>query len=189
MLFRSNYVNENTISYNKKINSKNSFYVVAGATVQGNQQSIWGVAANQLPNEKLGLAGLDEGVPTKINSYRSSNNLVSFLARTNYSYDSKYLLTVSMRADGSSKFSADNKWSYFPSGSIAWRFSKEKFMKSFDFVKDAKLRFSYGITGNNRVSDFAYLSTMATNVSLSYPFNGQLSNTVVPNTLGNANLK
>ncbi len=186
---KNNYVNENTLSYNKKLNSKNNIDVVAGATVQGNQQSIWGVAASQLPNEKLGLSGLDEGVPTKINSLRSSNNLVSFLARTNYSYDSKYLLTVSMRADGSSKFSADNKWSYFPSGSIAWRLSKEKFMKSFEFVKDAKLRFSYGITGNNRVSDFAYLSTMATNVSLSYPFNGQLSNTVVPNTLGNQNLK
>ncbi len=186
---KNNYVNENTLSFNKKFNKKNTIDIVGGATVQGARQYNYGTAATQLPNESLGLSGLDEGVPSKIVAYKSSNNLVSFLSRANYNYSSKYLVTFSMRADGSSKFSTANKWSYFPSGSIAWRMNKEKFMKSIKAVKDAKIRFSYGVTGNNRVSDFAYLSTMATDITLSYPFNGTAANAVVPSALGNPNLK
>lgn len=186
---KSSYLNENTFAYNLKINKKSSIDAVAGATFQGVRQFIFGAAATQLPNENLGLSGLDEGTPTKITSYKSRNNLASFLARVNYNYDSKYLATFSMRADGSSKFSPENKWSYFPSGSVAWRFSKESFMKQFKFIKDAKLRFGYGVLGNNRVSDFAYLSTLSTQAVLAYPFNGVITNSIVPNTLGNPNLK
>ncbi len=186
---KNTYVNENTLSYNHKINNKNSFDALLGATVQSVKQNIFGAAATQLPNEQLGLSGLDEGRPSTITSYQSKNNLVSFLSRINYNYNSKYLMTVSMRADGSSKFAPKNKWSYFPSGSVAWRFSKESFMKSFKFLKDGKLRFSYGVLGNNRVSDFAYLSTLSTQAVLAYPFNGVITNTIVPNALGNPNLK
>lgn len=186
---KNNFVNENTLSYSKKINGKNSFDVVGGFTFQSNKQNIFGAAATNLPNEQLGLSGLDEGVPTKITSFRTTSNLASLLGRINYNYDSKYLLTLSARADGSSRFSTDNKWSYFPSGSIAWRLSKEKFMENIRVIKDAKIRFSYGITGNNRVSDFAYLSTLATFSTLAYPFNGVLSSTVVPDALGNPTLK
>ena len=186
---KNHFVNENTISYNKKIDSKNKIDLLGGATIQGDKQFIFGAAATQLPNEQLGLSGLDEGAPSKISALKTNSTLVSFLSRANYSYDSKYLLTFSMRADGSSKFSPDNRWSYFPSGSLAWRFSKEKYVKSLKFVKDGKLRFSYGVTGNNRVSDFAYLSSLGTDITLAYPFNGIPTNTVVPASLGNYGLK
>jgi len=186
---KNNYANENTLNFNFKAGKKNSFDILGGATIQANRQFIYGLAATKLPNEQLGFAGLDEGTPTKITSYKTNNNLVSFLTRTNYNYDSKYLVTFSMRADGSSRFSTENKWSYFPSGSIAWRLSREDFMKPLKFVKDAKLRFSYGVTGNNRVSDFAYLSTLASDLTLYYPFNGLPTNSVIPNSLGNPNLK
>ena len=181
---------ENTINFNKKINKKNTLDVLGGATIQYNTRALYGMAATQLPNEQLGLSGLDEGIPTKIYAYNSPNTLVSFLARTNYNYDSKYLFTLSMRADGSSKFAQNNKWGYFPSGSFAWRLSKEKFMKHIDMIKDAKIRIGYGMTGNNRVDDFANLPSLKTDLSLAYPFeNNPNTNTVVPSLLGNADLK
>ena len=184
------FVNENTFSYFRKLNSKQNLDVVGGFTFQNNEQKIFGAAATNLPNEQLGLSGLDEGTPTKISSYLSNNRLASFLGRVNYSYDSKYLFTASFRADGSSKFAPGNKWSYFPSGSFAWRFSKEKFMDHVNFVKDAKFRISYGMVGNNRVSDFAYLSSLSTQLTLIYPFNSSIdNNTVIPTALGNPNLK
>ena len=186
---KNSFVNENTLTYSKKIRKNHTLDILGGFTFQSNKQNIFGSAATNLPNERLGLSGLDEGVPTKITSFRTTSNLASFLSRVNYNFDSKYLFTVSVRADGSSRFSADNKWSYFPSGSVAWRLSKEKFMKDIKMVKDAKIRLSYGVTGNNRVSDFAYLSTLATQPTLAYPFNGVLSSTVVPDALGNPTLK
>lgn len=75
---------------------------------------------------------------------------MSYYSRLNYNYASKYYVTATMRADGSSKFSPQNRWGYFPSASLMWRFSGEEFMKSFKFINDAKLRVSWGrreITG------------------------------------------
>ena len=185
----NSYVNENTLNYNKKFGKKNTLDAVAGFTLQGVSKYNYGVAAAKLPNESLGLAGLDEGVPSTVVSARTRNALASALGRINYSYDGKYLASVSFRADGSSKFSPDNKWSYFPSGSLAWRFSQEKFMDRLPFINDGKLRLSHGIVGNNRVSDFAYLTTMNSPVTISYPFNNVLNSSTVPFTLGNPNLR
>jgi TonB-linked SusC/RagA family outer membrane protein len=185
----NNYLSENTLSYNKKINKKNSFDAVAGFTFQGVNKFLYGAAASQLPNEILGLSGLDEGIPSKVSSSKTLNRLSSMLGRVNYNYASKYLATVSLRGDGSSKFSPENKWSYFPSASIAWRISKEKYLKKNKIISDAKFRVSYGTVGNNRVSDFAYLSTFNSPITQAYPFNGTITSSTVPYTLGNPNLK
>jgi TonB-linked SusC/RagA family outer membrane protein len=191
VLYRTSnsYVNENTLNYNKKFGKKNTIDAVAGFTAQGVNKYNYGVAAAKLPNESLGLAGLDEGIPSTVVSTKTRNALASALGRINYSYDGKYLASVSFRADGSSKFSPDNKWSYFPSGSLAWRFSQEKFMDKLSFINDAKIRVSHGLVGNNRVSDFAYLTTMNSPITISYPFNGTLNSSTVPYTLGNPNLR
>jgi len=185
----NSYVNENTFNYNKKFGKKNTIDAVAGFTTQGVSKYNYGVAAAKLPNESLGLAGLDEGIPSTVVSTKTRNALASALGRINYGYDGKYLASVSFRADGSSKFSPDNKWSYFPSGSLAWRFSQEKFMDKLSFINDAKIRVSHGLVGNNRVSDFAYLTTMNSPITISYPFNGVLNSSTVPFTLGNPNLR
>jgi len=185
----NSYVNENTLSFDKKINDKNSLNAVAGFTFQGVSKYIYGAAAAKLPNERLGLSGLDEGTPTKVSSLRTSNTTASFLARVNYNFDNRYLATVSFRADGSSKFSPDNKWSYFPSASIAWRVSQEKFLQNVKWINDFKIRTSYGLTGNNKVSDFAYLTTLSSPIILAYPFNNTATSSTLPNTLGNPNLR
>ena len=141
----------------------------------------------------MGLSGLSQGTPLTVASNSSVWTLNSFLTRVNYSYKSRYLVTASLRNDGSSKFSAYNKWGLFPSGAVAWRFTNEPFLPKKDWLNDGKLRLSYGITGNNRVGDFAYLSQENLGNTAGYPFNNQLTNGLnpgaYPSVLGNQNLK
>src|SRR5690606_25940978 len=183
----NSYINENTLTWTKRT-GKHRYTALGGITLQGASTSDFGASAFQLPNENLGLSGLDEGTPNTITSSTSHSNLISFLGRVNYDYSSKYLFTFSFRADGSSKFPTGNKFSYFPSGAASWRFSQEKFMESFKFISDAKIRFSAGLTGNNRVSDFAYMSSIRLPNSEGYPFNNSLEKAAIPTELGNPNL-
>jgi TonB-linked SusC/RagA family outer membrane protein len=99
-------------------------------------------------------------------------------------------LTAVARADGSSKFAPGNKWGYFPSGAAAWNMAKEEFMKEFTFLSDLKLKGSYGVSGNNRVSDFAYLApVILSDVRKNYVFGSTYIKGAVQPTLGNSNLK
>lgn len=84
--------------------------------------------------------------------------LVSFYGRLNYAFHSKYLLTATLRYDGSSRFSKDNRWSTFPSLALAWRVKEESFLKNVDFLSNLKLRFSYGVTGQqDGIGDYGYI--------------------------------
>ncbi|WP_442795166.1 SusC/RagA family TonB-linked outer membrane protein [Pelobium manganitolerans] len=183
------WLNENTLTWRKVYNKVHDINAVAGITFQQDRGQRHGAAAIQIPNESLGINGLDEGTPQTIDAYSSVNRLSSYLARVNYGYKSKYLATLSMRADGSSKFAPGNRWSYFPSGSFAWRMSSENFMKNLTFINDAKLRLGYGVTGNNRVTDFAYLSVLGQPTGSPYAFNNAINLGAVPLELGNPDLK
>jgi len=183
------WLNENTLTYNRTINNNHRLNMVVGATFQEVKTSSDGMQAYFVPRESLGISGLDEGLPNRLISSKSSNTLASVLGRVNYTLFNKYLFTVSMRSDGSSKFSDANRWSYFPSGAIAWQLGREKFMKQISFISQAKLRTSFGVTGNNRVPDFGYLSVIDLPYPNVYPFNNALSNAAVPSALGNGNLK
>ena len=187
---RSDWLNENTLTWRRRTNGHN-FTVLGGFTMEGSQRSSFGASAFQVPNENLGVSGLDEGTPNLITSTSSHTNLASFLSRINYSYRSKYLLTASFRADGSSKFPPGNKWGFFPSGAVSWRFSREEFMKPLTFISDAKLRASAGVTGNNRVTDFAYMPTITLPIASGYPFNNRaedLYQAAISGDLGNPDL-
>ncbi len=183
------WLNENTLTFDKKLNAFNQLNVLAGFTMQGTNVSSYGASANHIPNEDLGTSGIDEGVPISINSTSSNYTLASFLGRVNYTFRSKYLFTASFRADGSSKFAPQNRWSYFPSGAIAWRISDENFMKQINFISNAKVRVSYGSTGNNRVPDYAYLSRISIPASGGYSYDNVPVNASTITTLGNVNLK
>lgn len=184
----NNYLNENTLTYDKKFNGGHNLSVVTGFTLQGRSSNGFGAYATFVPNELLGVSGLDEGTPNRITSNSTSSTSASFLARANYDYKSKYLATVSYRADGSSRFSRGNKVSYFPSGAVSWRISEEKFMKSLKFISEAKLRAGIGATGNNRVSDFAYQSALNLPNSAIYAFNNAAVKGLLTTALGNLNL-
>ncbi|WEK20038.1 MAG: TonB-dependent receptor [Candidatus Pedobacter colombiensis] len=177
-----NWANENTLTWNKTYNKIHNLNVLAGFTQQGNTSSAYGFGSNFLPNESLGLSGLDEGIsnPAYTRAVSSLWTAASFLGRIKYNYKSKYYAEVSYRADGSSKFSEEHHWSYFPATAFAWRFKQEDWAKNISVISDGKLRLSYGQTGNNRVGDFSYLSTSALPVTLSYSFNDTYVSSVIP---------
>lgn len=156
----TSWLNENTVTWNRRFNKDHILNVVGGFTLQRTKTLIDGFSANKVPNESLGISGLDEGTPLVNVTSESEAAQASFLGRVNYTLWSKFLFTASFRADGSSKFADGNRWGYFPSGSVAWRIHEENFMKKLPFISEAKLRVSYGVTGNNRVADFAYLSVL-----------------------------
>ncbi|WP_152439866.1 SusC/RagA family TonB-linked outer membrane protein [Arcticibacter svalbardensis] len=183
-----NFLNENTITYKKTI-KKHSLNLLAGYTFQKYKAAVDGFSANQVPNADLGNSGLDEGVPDRIRASSTLNGLESYLTRISYNYNFKYYLTASFRGDGSSKFSKGNKWAYFPSTSFAWRISKENFFKPYlKIIEDAKLRIGYGSTGNNRVSDFAYRSSLFVS-GYGYGFNNGAIPATYPQALGNYDIK
>ena len=167
----SNWVSENTLTYNKRFNKNHSLNILAGFTAQKTSYINSRLTASQVPNESMGIDGLDEGATQTISSSSSRNTLVSFLGRVNYNLLSKYLFTFSLRQDGSSKFAPGHKWGLFPSGGFAWQLGEEQFMHRFNFISGAKLRATYGVTGNNRVTDFPYLSTLGLPVTSAYSFN------------------
>jgi TonB-linked SusC/RagA family outer membrane protein len=189
-----NIISENTLTYNKIFSKVHSLNVVGGFSFGENSISSNRFSALKVPNESLGVNGLGQGTPAGNITTKSSNKMASFLGRASYSYDNKYLATASFRADGSSKFLGDNVWGYFPSASVAWHLSKEKFLMNSTIISDAKIRASYGVIGNNRVSDaaaYSLLSTGATSGGLagSYPIANNLINATYPSNLANPALK
>lgn len=186
---RQTLLNENTLTFDRTFNRRHHLNVVAGLTFQEYKFSNFRGTAWNVPRESLGISGLDEGEAQPLNSSKSINRMMSGLARINYDYKHKYYVTFSFRADGSSKFPAGNKWGYFPSGSVSYRISQENFLKNSRVVSDAKIRASYGLTGNNRVGDFAYMSQLnLTNVD-GYSWNNVLVQGAQLASLGNYKLK
>ncbi len=157
---RREWVNENTLNFKKKFNRRHTLNAMAGFTLQNYTRSRYGYNVIKIPNDALGFSGLETGTPNKIRSTESQNRTMSFLGRVNYSLLSRYLFTVSFRADGSSKFPEDNRWGYFPSAAVAWRINNESFLKRARWINELKLRLSWGITGNNRIGDFSYYSAL-----------------------------
>ena len=114
------------------------------------------------------------------------NSLNSYFARANYSYKNKYLLTVTGRLDGSSKFGANSKYGFFPSGSIAWRITEEEFGKNIPGVSDAKLRLSVGQTGNQEIGSYVTQTFIG---SGNVVMGGAVTPGLWPSSVGNADLK
>ena len=186
----SSVLNENTLNYSVTIKKTHSFNLLGGFSLQETNTNSSSLTGSQVPNDALGLSGIDEGTPFAISSVTSVNVLMSYFGRLNYNYKSKYYLTIVGRSDGSSKFAQGNKWAFFPSASLAWNVHKEKFMKSTEMINELKFRASYGISGNNRVDDFSYLSPVYLNdLSTSYPFENRYTSGAVQRELGNKDLK
>ena len=133
------------------------------------------------------------GAQTISSTLGQEDRTVSFFGRANYSLYDRYLLTVTMRADGSSKFSRGNRWGYFPAAALAWRIAEEPFMEvTKDWLSNLKLRFSYGTAGNNRIGNAMYETTYKAYDGTKYYGQGGEQNphyTLNNNQLANANLK
>lgn len=119
-------------------------------TYQGNYAQARGFLNDIATYNALQLGDLSKVVPGDLSSYKNDRTLVSFLGRINYSFLNKYLVTASLRRDGSSVFGANNKWGSFPSASVAWQIDQEPFMKNQKIFNQLKLRGGYGETGNQQ---------------------------------------
>ena len=152
-----NWLNENTITYFESW-GKHELDAVAGVTAQKNIYRYTEATGSDFPNDKIQT--LNNATVKSSKSERKTWTLLSYLARVNYRYNNKYYLTASIRADGSSRFGKNNRYGYFPSGSVAWRLSQEDFLKDVKWLSDMKIRASYGITGNNNIGDYASIGIM-----------------------------
>lgn len=188
----SNWHIANTLNFTKTFNEKHDLTVLLGQeySYSKSDKNNWSLRKFPYPNHGLNDVTNAE-VYSKETSF-SDSNMLSFFGRVSYTYDDRYLLTATMRADGSSKFAKGNKWGYFPSVSGAWRISQEKFWQDNsinDWLNNLKLRVGYGVTGNNGISSNLYETTVSTTT---YPMdNDENSPAFVLNTgsLGNEKLK
>lgn len=135
----------------------------------------------------IGSIGLGEEYQ-RPQSFESENKLLSYFGRINYGYKDRYLVTATVRADGSSKFAPGNRWGIFPSGSFAWRISEEGFMQNFSTISNLKARISYGQAGNNRIDDFLWTTTYGLDSDKAYFLNDTETSYFEPTYLANPNL-
>lgn len=178
---------ETTLRFNKKY-GRASIDAIAGYSYQyfvdeGDRTTANGFLSDEFKWYSLQAASTISSVST----FRQSNKLISMYSRANFNYADKYLVTATVRRDGSSRFGSGNKWGIFPSGSVAWRISQESFFTS-KTVSDLKVRVSYGITGNQEIGNLNSLTTLGASTN-GYIVGGQRITIVLPQQYANPDLK
>ena len=178
--------NENVLTYLKKTKI-HSINVMVGTSALSVENKWSGMLARNFISDVYEYNNLDAGATwDKPNTGRNKNTLLSGFGRLNYVLLDRYLITVTGRADGSSKFGANNKWAYFPSFAGAWRINQEGFMQNVDWVSNLKLRASYGVTGNQNISSYSSIEKMNTYV---YPIGGLTNVGIAAGNMPNPDLK
>ena len=183
------WLNENLLTYNKIFKKAHNVNAQLGASFEKANSKYYRLDVKEITNENLGMAGMGSGTPYLSEASISENSQMSYFGRVNYNFKSKYYATASFRADGSSKFPAGGRWGYFPSGSLAWAFSREEFMENLNWLSNGKLRASWGRTGNNRVGDFASLAKISSNAQDEYSFGNTYQPGYTITALANNQLK
>jgi len=184
---RQNYTLENVLSYNHDF-GKHHLDFTGLYSAQQNTYFTTTENANGFINDNIGFNGIGGGsLPPTISSYSERRGLISQMARINYNYDSRYLLTLTARRDGSSVFgAAASKYAIFPSLAVGWNVANEEFLKDNNVVTALKLRFSYGTTGNEGINPYQTITGLN---QLQYAYNGVTTVGLQAGSLGNANLK
>lgn len=183
-----NYTWDNTISYNNTFAEKHSVNLMGlfSMTADNNEKYFWAFT-NPLEGTKwYNLPSGEYNADKSVSSY-GENSMMSWALRANYSYAGKYMVTATIRGDGSSKFAKGHRWGYFPSVALAWRMSEENWMQGAEWLTNLKWRLSYGLTGNN-----SGIGNYATQQILSdptyYPFGGSYNVGYFPNAIVDENL-
>lgn len=180
------YLWDNTLTYMDTFAEKHSVNVMLGSSAQNNiYRYIYGSKKEFLSDDynQLNNGLLDPQIGGSTNDWA----LLSFFGRANYNYDNKYLLTATVRRDGTSRIAKNNRWGTFPSFSAAWRFTEEPFYKKNDILSDGKLRIGYGETGNQGVLDnYAAITRLKTS---QYVFNDTPVATLYPLVMPSSDIK
>lgn len=184
----ANILTEHYLNYSKVINRKHSLNLVGGISYEHFVKQSMISNYENFSFRDFGTDAIDIATSRPSSSSdKESSTLQSGFMRLNYVFDKRYFINLSGRADGSSKFGAGNKWGYFPSGALAWRFSNERFFQFANRVmSEGKLRVSYGIVGNQSLSNYNSLLTYSTSTTA---MNGSSVTTAYPSRIANPNLK
>jgi len=157
----SNYfVSETYLTWDREFGAVHHITAMAGQSFEQYMQRSSSLIAYGFINESLGNENMGSGDPemNEISNGLAESRLLSFMGRLNYAFMDKYLFTATMRADASSKFGANNKWAYFPSGAVSWKAHEEDFIRNLGVFDELKFRLSYGISGNQGISAYQTLS-------------------------------
>lgn len=190
-LNRHNYSIENVLNYNLDFNEVARLDLTGGVTYEEykytNKNTI-GINFSDMTKRENGIG--NAGDVTYSTPTQKDYQLMSFLGRANLSLLDRYLITVSLRADGSSKFAEGNRWGYFPSAAIAWRMEQEKWMQNVKWLNQLKVRLSYGVTGNQSIDPYSTFSMYGNNVAYHYADgNGNTTGSYIITNLANTSLK
>ncbi|CAL1519802.1 TonB-dependent receptor [Chitinophaga sp. MM2321] len=178
-----NWLNENTLTYQYNTSNGHAFTGLLGYSIQSQKEQFAGFNGSNYPDDDIKT--LNAAATITGSTDKTEWALLSYLARINYAYKDKYLVTATVRSDGSSRFGPDNRWGTFPSVALGWRVSQEDFMKSSNTFSDLKIRASYGFSGNFNIGDYPYMSNIGTS---DYVLGGALAGGRVMNSLGNPSL-
>ena len=179
----TNWLVENTLSYDKTFGVNHSISAVAGYSAQKDKINANQVLAQNYPNDLVPT--VSGGQVIGGTSTTEEWSLVSYLARANYAFRDKYLLTATIRSDRASRFGQGNKTGTFPSVSAGWRLSEESFLKPVTFISDLKIRGSWGKTGNFLIPNYAAIGLLN---PYNYTFGNTVVNGIAPSTISNKNL-
>ncbi|GAB3549062.1 SusC/RagA family TonB-linked outer membrane protein [Spirosoma fluminis] len=160
---------ENYLTYNRKIGEDHSFTGLLGISWQETNFFRISATVQNFATDYFGFNNLGAGATNpQVQSEARRFAFNSYFGRINYGYKDKYLLTVTGRADGSSKFGENHKFAFFPSAALAWRVSEEDFLKTNPIISNLKLRTSYGLTGNSEIPPYSSLALLSSNFSTLY---------------------
>ncbi|MGX5817651.1 TonB-dependent receptor [Chitinophaga lutea] len=183
-----NWLNENTLTYTRQFNVKHRITALAGYTTQAYRNEYVTANATNFVDDFAKYNNLVTGATLRPPGSGAGDwALISYLARLNYGFDNRLLFTVTARTDGSSRFGPNKKYGFFPSGAVAWRVINERFMEGQQLFSELKVRTSYGLTGNQEIGDYGYLSFIS---PVKYPFgnNAVLQTGGVPGGISNHDL-
>lgn len=165
------YIWDNMLTWDKTFAEKHAVNMMGLFSMsQSNTETNDATYTDVLPSTKWWNLASGEADKTATNNAYTENSMLSYALRANYTYDNRYMLTATVRWDGSSKFAKGHRWGSFPSVALAWRASEEQFLKNIDWLSNLKLRVSYGMTGNNAgVGNYATQSVLSS-TPVYYPF-------------------
>ena len=186
---RTTWLSQNTLTLRRTLAGDHDLTLLGGFEAQQTRRTANTSQGQGFTSDVLGYRRLNLAETVTGSSSQSRERLVSFLGRANYGFSGKYLLTATMRADGSSKFAENNKWAYFPSAAVAWRVSEESFFKNaIPAISEMKLRASVGRTGSEAIG--AYQSLASWSVGAIYSIGrSTFRNGATPSRNANPNLK
>lgn len=184
--FWFSYALDNQLTYNKSFN-KHKLNVTALYGIQERKNESTNISVRDLPVETVTYYNLaSAGTIAGIGSGYSRWNILSYMGRINYGFDGRFMVTLTGRADGSSRFAPGNKWSFFPSAAVAYNLSEESFMEDLSWLSNLKLRVTYGRVGNEAINSYETLAQLG---RTPYDFNGVPAFGYAPGNIPNKDLK